>query len=29
MSMCILLNADYTFLFLVHWKRAVCLMTKG
>ena len=29
MSMCILLNADYTFLNLVHWKRAVCLMTKG
>jgi 5-methylcytosine-specific restriction endonuclease McrA len=29
MRMCILLNADYSFLNLVHWKRAVCLMAKG
>jgi len=29
MSQCILLNADYTFLNLVDWKRALCLMTKG
>jgi 5-methylcytosine-specific restriction endonuclease McrA len=29
MSQCILLNADYTFLNLVHWKRAICLMAKG
>ncbi len=29
MTHCILLNADYTFLNLVNWKRAVCLMTKG
>ncbi len=26
---CVLLNADYTFLNIVHWKRAVCLMAKG
>ena len=29
MSQCVLLNADYTFLNLVHWKRAMGLMAKG
>ena len=29
MSHCILLNADYTFLNLVDYRRAICLMTKG
>ncbi len=29
MSQCVLLNADYTFLNLVHWKRAMCLLAKG
>jgi 5-methylcytosine-specific restriction endonuclease McrA len=29
MHQCILLNADYTFLNLVNWKRAVCLLAKG
>lgn len=29
MGQCILLNADYTFLNLVNWKRAVCLMANG
>lgn len=29
MTKCVLLNADYTFLNVVHWKRAMCLMTKG
>jgi 5-methylcytosine-specific restriction endonuclease McrA len=29
MGHCILLNADYTFLNLVDWKRALCLMVKG
>jgi len=29
MTQCVLLNADYSFLNLVNWKRAVCLMTKG
>lgn len=29
MSHCILLNADYTFLNLVNWKRAFCLIAKG
>jgi 5-methylcytosine-specific restriction endonuclease McrA len=29
MSHCILLNADYSFLNLVNWKRAVCLLAKG
>jgi 5-methylcytosine-specific restriction endonuclease McrA len=29
MEHCILLNADYTFLNLVNWKRAMCLMAKG
>jgi len=28
-TQCVLLNADYTFLNLVDWKRAICLMTKG
>jgi 5-methylcytosine-specific restriction endonuclease McrA len=29
MTHCVLLNADYTFLNVVHWKRAVCLQAKG
>jgi 5-methylcytosine-specific restriction endonuclease McrA len=29
MTHCVLLNADYTFLNVVHWKRAICLMAKG
>ena len=29
MNQCVLLNADYTFLNVVNWKRAVCLMAKG
>jgi 5-methylcytosine-specific restriction endonuclease McrA len=29
MSHCVLLNADYTFLNLIDWKRAVCLQAKG
>jgi 5-methylcytosine-specific restriction endonuclease McrA len=29
MTQCVLLNADYTFLNLVNWKRAVCLIAKG
>lgn len=29
MTTCILLNADYSFLSLLHWKRAVCLLVKG
>ena len=29
MTQSVLLNADYTFLNLVNWKRAVCLMAKG
>ena len=29
MTHCVLLNADYTFLNVVHWKRAVCLLAKG
>jgi len=29
MTHCILLNADYTFLNMVNWKRAMCLMVKG
>lgn len=29
MTNCILLNADYTFLNVVHWKRAICLLAKG
>jgi 5-methylcytosine-specific restriction endonuclease McrA len=28
MSQCILLNQDYSFLNLVNWKRAVCLVAK-
>ena len=28
MTQCILLNADYTFLNVVDWKRAMCLMAK-
>jgi len=29
MTQCILLNADYTFLNMVHWKRSMCLIAKG
>ncbi|UCF92050.1 MAG: HNH endonuclease [Desulfobacterales bacterium] len=29
MTQCVLLNADYTFLNLIHWKRAICLLAKG
>jgi len=29
MTQCILLNADYSFLSVVHWKRAMCLVVKG
>lgn len=29
MSHCILLNADYSFLNVVHWRRAMALMAKG
>ncbi len=29
MTQCVLLNADYTFLNIVNWKRAMCLMAKG
>ncbi len=29
MDQCILLNADYSFLNVVNWKRAMCLMAKG
>ncbi|MBT8370625.1 MAG: HNH endonuclease [Desulfobacterales bacterium] len=29
MTQCVLLNADYSFLNLVNWKRAFCLMAKG
>ena len=29
MDQCVLLNADYTFLNVVHWKRAMCLVAKG
>ena len=29
MTQCILLNADYTYLNVVHWKRAICLQAKG
>jgi len=29
MTQCILLNADYSFLNVVNWKRAMCLITKG
>ncbi len=29
MNQCILLNADYSFLNMVDWKRAMCLIAKG
>lgn len=29
MRQCVLLNADYTFLNMVNWKRAMCLISKG
>ena len=29
MDQCVLLNADYTFLNMVDWKRAMCLIAKG
>ena len=29
MTQCVLLNADYSFLNLVNWRRAFCLMAKG
>lgn len=29
MNQCVLLNADYTFLNIVNWKRAMCLIAKG
>jgi len=29
MNQCVLLNADYTFLNVVNWKRAMCLIVKG
>ncbi len=29
MNQCVLLNADYTFLNVVNWKRAMCLIAKG
>jgi len=29
MNQCVLLNADYSFLNVVNWKRAMCLMAKG
>lgn len=29
MTQCILLNADYSFLNVVNWKRAMCLIAKG
>jgi 5-methylcytosine-specific restriction endonuclease McrA len=29
MTQCILLNADYSFLNVVNWKRAMCLLAKG
>ena len=29
MNQCVLLNADYTFLNVVDWKRAMCLVSKG
>ena len=28
-AQCVLLNADYTFLNVVDWKRALCLLAKG
>ena len=29
MNQCVLLNADYSFLNVVNWKRAMCMMSKG
>lgn len=29
MERCIVLNGDYTFLNVINWKRAVCLLVKG
>jgi len=29
MDQCVLLKADYTFLNVVNWRRAICLITKG
>ncbi len=29
MTQCVLLNADYSFLNLVNWRRAFCLLAKG
>ena len=29
MTSCIVLNADYTFLNTINWKRAICLVIKG
>lgn len=29
MERCIVLNGDYTFLNIVNWKRAICLIVKG
>ena len=29
MTQCVLLNADYSFLNLINWKRAFCLIAKG
>ncbi len=29
MTHCVLLNADYSFLNMVNWKRAMCLVSKG
>ncbi|MBW2604181.1 MAG: HNH endonuclease [Deltaproteobacteria bacterium] len=29
MAQCVILNADYTFLNMVNWKRAMCLIAKG
>jgi hypothetical protein len=28
MTSCVLLNADYSFLNVVDWKRAMCLLSK-
>ncbi|MEJ2656783.1 MAG: hypothetical protein P8012_06250 [Desulfobacterales bacterium] len=29
MAQCVLLNADYTFLNVVNWRRAMCMIAKG
>jgi 5-methylcytosine-specific restriction endonuclease McrA len=29
MTQCVLLNADFTFLNMVNWRRAMCLIAKG